>query len=233
MYISRISPRIFLHSDNGNLLAWAHAGTEQWTIGREASTHHGCRLRRGNVVGDLEREILVGSDMTCITTLSDHTTHLLGIRSTIGICTLVSLSSSRVAIVMLTDFLGTVVLVVCLARLALETGPDLCANSDTIADLYSRDLVADLDGPANDFMAYTQRHRSVAPTSIDGMDVGPTNTTAFNFDIDIPLLELLRLELGGYQLLLCYGQLAMITSCFLKFFQSSWDWTMNPSKVSG
>ena len=44
-------------------------------------------------------------------------------------------------------------------------------------------------------MTNTDWKWTIAPTAIDGMDIGTANTAAFNLDIDITIFELLRFEL--------------------------------------
>lgn len=136
-------------------------------------------------------------------------------------------------IAVLTDLVGAVVLVVRLAGLAFETGPDLSTDTDAIADLYRFDPVTDFDGFTDDLVANTQGHWGTAPASIDGVDIGTTDTAAFNLNVDVSLLELLRFELDKTVSQEPASPTKNPTSCFLKFVQSSWDWTMNPSNVSG
>lgn len=90
----------------------------------------------------------------------------------------------------------TVVLVVRLAKLAFQTGTDLCANADPVSNLDGCNFVADFDSLANNFMADADWEWAVAPAAIDGMNVGAANPAALNFDVNITILELLRFELG-------------------------------------
>ena len=61
--------------------------------------------------------------------------------------------------------IGAVVLLVSLAVAAFEARADLSANTDSVADLDSLHVFADLESAANDLVADTERHRSVAPAT--------------------------------------------------------------------
>ena len=89
----------------------------------------------------------------------------------------------------------TVIFVIGFAKLALEAGADLRANTNTVPNLNGRDLVANFDSLANNFMTDADWERAVAPTAIDGMDIRAANTAAFNLYVDITVFELLRFEL--------------------------------------
>lgn len=90
----------------------------------------------------------------------------------------------------------TVVLVVRLAKFALQTGTDLSANTNAVSNLDGCHLVADFDSLADNFMADADRERAFAPTASDGMDIRAADSAAFNFDVDIAVFELLRFKLG-------------------------------------
>ena len=90
----------------------------------------------------------------------------------------------------------TVVLVVRFAKLALQASTDLSANTDTVSDLDSCHLVADLDGFTDDFVTDADWERAIAPTASDGMDIRATDSAALNFDVNVTIFELLRFELG-------------------------------------
>lgn len=71
-----------------------------------------------------------------------------------------------------TNHVRTVVFIIRLAILALQTGRDLGADAYAIANLdASRALVADLDSLADDFVTYAERHWGVSPATIDSMDI--------------------------------------------------------------
>lgn len=60
-----------IHSDYGDSFSGADPGAEEWTPGCEAGAHHwGCGAG-GDVLGDGEGEVFVGSDVTGVATLSD------------------------------------------------------------------------------------------------------------------------------------------------------------------
>jgi len=66
----------------------------------------------------------------------------------------------------------TVVLIIRLAVLALQTGRDLGADAYAVTNLdTSRALVADLDSLADDFMTYAERHWGLSPATVDSMDI--------------------------------------------------------------
>ena len=89
-----------------------------------------------------------------------------------------------------------VVLVVRLAKLALQTGTDLSANTDTVSNLDGCHLVADFDSLADNFMTDADWEWAVAPTASNSVNIGAADTAALNFDVDITSLKLLRFELG-------------------------------------
>lgn len=89
----------------------------------------------------------------------------------------------------------TVILIIRLAKLALQTGTDLSANTNAISNLDGCHLVADFDSLANDFMTDTDGERAVAPTASDGMDIRAADSAALNFNVNITVFELLRFEL--------------------------------------
>jgi hypothetical protein len=88
-----------------------------------------------------------------------------------------------------------VILVVALALWALQAGPDLSTNTDSVADLDSLDLGADLDGMTNNFVTDADRHGSFTPAAVDSVDIGAADATAFNLDVDVIVTKLLGLEL--------------------------------------
>ena len=97
-----------------------------------------------------------------------------------------------------TNLVRTVILVVGFAKLALEAGADLRANTNTVSNLDRRHLVTNFNGLANDFMTDADWERTVAPTAIDGMDIRTANTAAFNLDVNVTVFKLLRFELKRY-----------------------------------
>jgi hypothetical protein len=67
--------------------------------------------------------------------------------------------------------IGAVVLLVSLAVVALEARADLSANTDSVADLDSLHVFADLESAANDLVADTERHRSITPATYQRTNV--------------------------------------------------------------
>lgn len=90
----------------------------------------------------------------------------------------------------------TVVLVIRLAKLAVQAGTDLSANTDTVSNFHGCDLVANFDSLADNFMTDADWEWAVAPTTIDSMNIGAADTAALNFDINIAILKLLWFKLG-------------------------------------
>lgn len=64
-----------------------------------------------------------------------------------------------------------VVLVVRLAVFALQAGPDLSTHANAVSNLNGRDLVADLDGLADDFVSYAERETGLAPPTYDRLSM--------------------------------------------------------------
>lgn len=97
-------------------------------------------------------------------------------------------------------------LVLALALRTLQTRPNLCTNTNTISLLNLRsNILADLDGLANDFVADAQWTFEFAPTTGDGVNVAATNTAGFNLDIDVAVLERLGLDFLLFKLVPCLG----------------------------
>jgi hypothetical protein len=104
------------------------------------------------VLGDLEDEVLVNSDVRRVASLGNSAVRVL---STVGV-----------------NLVGAVVLLVGLALIAGEIGTDLGTRTDTVSDLVLGDLRADLDNAANDLVSDAQGKRDLlAPTTSDGVDV--------------------------------------------------------------
>ena len=88
-----------------------------------------------------------------------------------------------------------VVLLIRLAKLALQARPDLSADTNTVPHLDGAHFVTDLNGLANDFMANADWKRALSPSASNSVDIGAANAAAFDLDVNITVLELLRLEL--------------------------------------
>ena len=181
-------------TDDTDLLTRASTEADQRRVDGQTSAEHGSGDRGLEVVGDLEDEVVVCTDVRGVTTLRD--------------------GAIRVRCTVCVDGVGAVVLLVSLAVVAGQVGTNLSTNTDwivvnmvclqielwtertSVADLAVRDLVADLDDLANDLVANAKRKGSVTPTSSDGVKIGSTDTTSLNGNVDIVLLELLELELA-------------------------------------
>lgn len=62
---------LYLHSEDGDLLAGTGVRSYEGTPGGQSSTHHWCSHLAGDVVGDLEGEVFVGADIVGVSTLAD------------------------------------------------------------------------------------------------------------------------------------------------------------------
>lgn len=130
------------------------------------------------VLGNLEDEVLVNTDVRGVTSLSDSAVRVL---STVRI-----------------DLVGAVVLLVGLALGAGKIGTDLGTRTDAVSDLVLGDLGSDLDDAANNLVSYTERKGDIiAPSTSDGVDVRSADTAGVNGDVDIVVLELLEGKLGA------------------------------------
>lgn len=88
-----------------------------------------------------------------------------------------------------------VILIIRFAVLALQTGPDLCTNTNAVSDFDGCHLVADFDGVSDDLVADAERKACFPPPTGDSMDVATADTTGFNPDVNITLAEWLGFEL--------------------------------------
>lgn len=116
----------------------------------QPSTHH----RRGDagldVLGDLESEVLVGTNVRGIATLGDGAIFVRG-----AVCV---------------DRVGAVVFLVGLAVVASQVGLNLGSHTDAVANLNRLDSRTNLDGATDDFVANTAGAQSAC---------GPWSDTAF------------------------------------------------------
>lgn len=97
------------------------------------------------------------------------------------------------------NLLRAVVLVPVLALSALHARPDLRANSDTVSDLDSLDLVADAHGLADDLVSDDEGQLALAPALLEGMHVGAAHAAVADGDFDVVGLERLGRELDDFQ----------------------------------
>ena len=89
-----------------------------------------------------------------------------------------------------------VIFVVRLADLALETCPDLGADTHPVSDLDGRHLGADLDGLADNLVSDAERQMRCSPSAGDGVDITAADATGMNLDVDVVVLKGLWLELS-------------------------------------
>lgn len=111
---------------------------------------------RWDRIRDWEDEVLVASDVRCVTTLRYGLlwASLLGVRGAVGI-----------------NLVWAVVLVVALALWALQASPDLSTNTSTVANLECRDFGANFYDLADHFVTDSDRGWGVTPTASDGVDI--------------------------------------------------------------
>ena len=204
-------------TQDGDLLAWASTKPNEWAVHGKTSTHHRCRNRRRNAFRDLESEVFVRSNVRRVATLREGAITVLCAESVDGV--------------------RTVVLLVGLAVGAGQVCLNLRTDTDTVTFLDGLDILANPDSLANDLVANAERHRSITPAAIDGVQVRSADTAALNGDIDVAVLESLELELLGSsvseRLLTRDYFTARHTSCFLKSCHFFWSSIMKPVAVSG
>ena len=76
---------------------------------------------------------------------------------------------------------------------ACEICANLCTDTNAVSDLNVLDFGADLDGLANDLVAYAEGEWDVgAPASTDLVDIGGADTASINGDIDVMILKFLE-----------------------------------------
>jgi hypothetical protein len=90
-----------------------------------------------------------------------------------------------------------VVLLVCLAVVALQAGSDLRANTNSVADLNSLYIIADLDSASDNLVANAKRHGSIAPASSDSVNIRTTDTASVDSNVNVAVTELLQFELNA------------------------------------
>lgn len=74
------------------------------------------------------------------------------------------------------------------------------------------DVLADLDGPSNDFVANAEGKRNLAPAAGDGVHIGAADTTRVNRNVYVAVLEWLELELKRCKQVYSFT-CAVLTSC--------------------
>ncbi len=95
----------------------------------------------------------------------------------------------------LTDLMRAVIFVAGLANLALQTGPDLCSNTHSIAFCDGGDLRANFDSFSYNLVPNAEREIGLAPSTSDGVNITTADTACLNTDINIIITEWLRLDL--------------------------------------
>ena len=88
-----------------------------------------------------------------------------------------------------------IVLLVCLAELALQACLDLSAHTDTISNFDTSHFVANLDGLAYDLVTDADGQRAISPATVDRVDIGAADTATLDLDVNVAVFERLRFEL--------------------------------------
>jgi len=78
-----------------------------------------------------------------------------------------------------------IVFICALTLRALEAGPHLSANADSVASLDALNIVSHLDGLAYNLMADTQWALVLSPTARDSVDVRAAHTAGLDLNIDV------------------------------------------------
>src|SRR5436305_4907502 len=76
-----------------------------------------------------------------------------------------------------TDQVWAVVLVIALTLLALQARPNLSPNTDTVSNFATGHLIANLYSATDNLMANADGQRDLAPSAVDRVDIGGTDTT--------------------------------------------------------
>jgi len=133
------------------------------------------------------------------------------------------------------DLVGTIVLVVCFALLALHTGLHLRSDAYAITNFTCRDFFADPNDLANDFVADAEgRGGKITPSACDGVYIGTTYSAAFIHDIYVVIFGDFGCELEDVRIYASFSSSRMVyTFCFLKSVQFSVELIMKPSNCDG
>lgn len=99
------------------------------------------------------------------------------------------------------DAFRAVILVVHLARLALQARADLRAHPDAISGLELLDVVSDARHGADDLMARNERELALAPALRERVHVGAAHAAMCDSELDIVRFEGLRLEVDDCEIL--------------------------------
>lgn len=94
------------------------------------------------------------------------------------------------------DHLRAVVLVVVVARAAVEAAPDLCADACAVARLDALHVRADARDLPDDLVADDEGEVGLAPSAGERMEVGAADTTVGDRNLDVVGAEGFGLE-GG------------------------------------
>lgn len=68
-------------------------------------------------------------------------------------------------------------LLVSLANIASQVGPDLSTDTNTVADLDGGDILADVNGLANNLVTDTDGSRAVTPAASDSVDLSRSKSS--------------------------------------------------------
>ena len=172
---------------DGDGLARADVGADERGVGCDAGAEEGRGLVRGDLVGDLEGEVLVGADVGCPAAVGG---------AAVGVVCVVRV-----------DHVRAVVLVLVLAHVALEARPHLGADADPVAYFDAAlDVLADLHGLADHLVADAERALEVTPAAGACVHVAAADAAALDLDVDVAVLEGLGIELLLVELVPCLGR---------------------------
>ena len=151
-------------------------GADERAVGGDACAEHGGGFIGGDVVGDLEGEVLVGAYVARVASLSHGAVRVGGI---VGIWS-INVSSFQLvaAFNARTNLLRAVVFIVAFANLAIQACPDLGSNAYPVPNLHRRHIVTDFDSFADDFMAHAEREIGFAPATGYRMHITSTYSTS-------------------------------------------------------
>ena len=131
--------------------------------------------------GNLEGEVLMRAHVAGISTLRNGA---VLVWRTVGV-----------------DRLRTIVLIISITLVAGKIGFDLGTDTNAVADLDSRHVLANFDCRSNDFVANAERKWHFAPAASDRVDIATANTARLNGNVNVAILKLLQLELSLLEVL--------------------------------
>jgi hypothetical protein len=114
-----------------------------------------------------------------------------------------AISEARDGVYARVDHGGTIVLVLGLAEVALQTRLDLSADADAVTLSDAADVLAHADCAADNLVADAEGALEIAPAARHGVHIGAAHAAGIDFDVDIVVLKGLGLELSLVELVPC------------------------------